>query len=261
MPLVTATTSLILGTMTVPTTTATTATAATPSTTCAGQVISPPARPLTCNALAQQYGVATGDLTVLTNDWACQFTSPICAPLACETIKVGWGETWYVRTHTTGLPLLNLQIEANPCGSPSPLHPTTSRPLSSQPGIGELSACATKYGAISTYAKDLQAAFTRHRLQSTRPQPRQPTTALVGPGHHTVARATATPEVWYSPTSPQPMLTFDQPVPGPNKASLKTAPAGLRTMTGFAVIQHGVNAVPHQDTAATRPLIAIPATA
>ncbi|KAI4234842.1 MAG: hypothetical protein L6R40_006631 [Gallowayella cf. fulva] len=153
MPLVTATTSLILGTMTVPTTTATTANGATPSTTCAGQVISPPARPLACNALAQQYGVATGDLTVLTNDWACQFTSPICAPLACETMKVGWGETWYVHTHTIGLPLLNLQIEVNPCGSPSPHHPTTSRPLSSQPGIGELSACATKCGAISTYAK------------------------------------------------------------------------------------------------------------
>ena len=99
MALTTASTSLILGTMTVPTTTtiSTTSTSGTasPSTTCAGQTINPPATPMSCNALSAQYGVTTGDLTVLTNDWACQFASPICAPLACDTMKTGWNETWY----------------------------------------------------------------------------------------------------------------------------------------------------------------------
>lgn len=97
MALVTASTSLVLGTMPVPTPTTTgTTTAASPSTTCAGQLVSPPAQPMSCNALSAQYGVTTGDLTVITNDWACQFSTPICLPLPCDTLKIGWGETWFV---------------------------------------------------------------------------------------------------------------------------------------------------------------------
>ncbi|KAL8979215.1 MAG: hypothetical protein Q9205_005398, partial [Flavoplaca limonia] len=40
-----------------------------------------------------QYGVTTGDLTVLANDWLCRLTKPVCAPPACELTKVGWGQT------------------------------------------------------------------------------------------------------------------------------------------------------------------------
>ncbi|KAL9607542.1 MAG: hypothetical protein Q9167_007555, partial [Letrouitia subvulpina] len=94
MALVTASTSLVLGTMPLPTATTTgTTTAASPSTTCAGQLVSPPSQPMSCNALSVQYGVTTGDLTVITNDWACQFSSPICLPLPCDTMKIGWGQT------------------------------------------------------------------------------------------------------------------------------------------------------------------------
>lgn len=97
MALTTASTSLVLGTMTVPTTTAAadtgTSSAAAPSTTCAGQIIPVPAKTQSCHTLSLQYGVTTGDLIILTKDWQCQISSPICAPLSCDTMKIGWGET------------------------------------------------------------------------------------------------------------------------------------------------------------------------
>ncbi|KAL8882438.1 MAG: hypothetical protein Q9198_000565 [Flavoplaca austrocitrina] len=96
--------------MPIPTPTAATATAtssaAAPSTTCAGQLIAPPTSPKTCNDLAMQYGVTTGDLTVLANDWLCRLTKPVCAPPACELTKVGWGQTWYVSQPTGPIRLL-----------------------------------------------------------------------------------------------------------------------------------------------------------
>ncbi|KAI4208887.1 MAG: hypothetical protein LQ351_008121 [Letrouitia transgressa] len=120
MALVTASTSLVLGTMPVPTPTTTgTTTAASPSTTCAGQLVSPPAQPMSCNALSAQYGVTTGDLTVITNDWACQFSTPICLPLPCDTLKIGWGETCTGLTSATSgisftdMRTFNTQINAD----------------------------------------------------------------------------------------------------------------------------------------------------
>lgn len=56
-----------------------------PAPTCTGQLIEPPMRPPGCNALADQYGVSTGDLRVAAGNDFCKFNSPICLPLPCET--------------------------------------------------------------------------------------------------------------------------------------------------------------------------------
>ncbi len=97
MPLTTSSATLFKGTVPVPTATPTashTTSAASPSTTCMGQMINPPPTPMDCNMLSQEYNVTTGDLTVLTNDWSCWVTKPICAPKPCTLKKIGWFETW-----------------------------------------------------------------------------------------------------------------------------------------------------------------------
>jgi hypothetical protein len=105
MPLTgTRTSSLVRGTMPVPTDTtfpsvtgtgtpSTSGPAA--STTCAGTLMTPPTeRGVTCHMLSEQYNVTTGDLTVLTDDWDCQFTEPVCLPPPCQIMMIGWMETW-----------------------------------------------------------------------------------------------------------------------------------------------------------------------
>lgn len=100
MPLTTATSSLYLGTMPIPTGTATqggataTTTGSDTVTTCTGTLITPPNSPMDCDMLSETYNVTTGDLTVLTDDWGCRVEKPICAPPPCNVTRIGWYETW-----------------------------------------------------------------------------------------------------------------------------------------------------------------------
>lgn len=98
MVLPTTSSSLYLGTVPLATATATSTTSGTSSapaatTTCAGQIIPVSDIPMDCDMLSKEYNVTTGDLTVLTGEWDCLITAPICAPLPCELVHVGWYET------------------------------------------------------------------------------------------------------------------------------------------------------------------------
>ncbi|KAI5918691.1 hypothetical protein F4810DRAFT_704010 [Camillea tinctor] len=83
VPFPSATTGGAIGTVTAPATTAT----------CGGTIIDVPSSPMDCHQLSETYNVTTGDLTVMTNDWSCEVTSPICIPPPCNIQKIGWGET------------------------------------------------------------------------------------------------------------------------------------------------------------------------
>ncbi|KAK4239429.1 hypothetical protein C8A03DRAFT_32531 [Achaetomium macrosporum] len=102
MPLTgTTTSSLVLGTMPIPTafpsvtgTGKPTTSGPAASTTCAGTLMTPPSEAgVTCHMLSEQYNVTTGDLTVLTNDWDYQFTEPVCLPPPYQIMMIGWMET------------------------------------------------------------------------------------------------------------------------------------------------------------------------
>ncbi|KAK2758674.1 hypothetical protein FQN54_003364 [Arachnomyces sp. PD_36] len=60
-------------------------------TTCLGQLIEPDIGRMSCNELSEKYNVPTGDLVVLTHDFTCYVTEPICLPLPCKLEKIGWG--------------------------------------------------------------------------------------------------------------------------------------------------------------------------
>jgi len=62
----------------------TTTTSVPANATCTGQLISPKSPPLLCDQLSTTYGVTTGDLIAVTQDWSCGFTSPICVPRNCS---------------------------------------------------------------------------------------------------------------------------------------------------------------------------------
>jgi hypothetical protein len=95
MPLTTAETPLFIRTMPVPTPTGTVAMESQPAiATCAGQLIEPSEKHLWCDGLTDKYKVPTGDLIVLTRDWSCKVTEPICAPPQCPLRYVDWGEEW-----------------------------------------------------------------------------------------------------------------------------------------------------------------------
>lgn len=99
MPVTTASFTLVAGTMSKPafsTTATVTSSGAATVTTCAGQSVSPSdvAGLRGCHAISQKYNVTTGDLTVITNDWGCEVTQPICLPLACSLRKIDWKQTW-----------------------------------------------------------------------------------------------------------------------------------------------------------------------
>lgn len=93
LPLTTSSQTLHIGTVPLPTPTSSTTTSNPPATTCPGQIIEPPQSPTNCHQLSEKYSVATGDLTVLTGNWECSFTAPICAPLPCPVRKIAWKET------------------------------------------------------------------------------------------------------------------------------------------------------------------------
>jgi hypothetical protein len=71
----------------------TTTTSSTATATCVGQIIQPATPALSCDQLSQKYGVTTGDLNVITGDWDCGFTSPICAPSNCTVDYIPFGQT------------------------------------------------------------------------------------------------------------------------------------------------------------------------
>ncbi|GJC90661.1 lysM domain-containing protein ARB_01155/01156 [Colletotrichum liriopes] len=93
MPLTTSSQDLFLRTMPIPTPT-TTDSAPPVMTTCAGQLIEPNPTQLWCDKLSENYNVPTGDLIVLTGDWACGMTKAICAPPACPLKHVGFEQQW-----------------------------------------------------------------------------------------------------------------------------------------------------------------------
>jgi hypothetical protein len=94
---VTASRTIVVGTVSAATatTTGTNSTDSTP-TACAGQLITPAdvAGIRGCHALSKRYNVTTGDLTVLTNDWGCEVTRPVCLPPSCPLVKIDWAQTW-----------------------------------------------------------------------------------------------------------------------------------------------------------------------
>ncbi|KAK4227288.1 hypothetical protein QBC38DRAFT_526936 [Podospora fimiseda] len=97
MPLTTATSSLFLGTMDMPTPTVTMSSMSdgppTPTTTCAGTIINPPSSPVTCHMLSEQYNVTSGDLMLLSDSEDCEILSPVCVPPPCQIIKVPYNST------------------------------------------------------------------------------------------------------------------------------------------------------------------------
>ncbi|GKT93655.1 hypothetical protein Ct61P_11505 [Colletotrichum tofieldiae] len=93
MPLTTSSQDLFLRTMPIPTPT-TTDSAPPVMTTCAGQLIEPNPTKLWCDKLSENYNVPTGDLIVLTGDWACGMTNAICAPPACPLKHIGFEQQW-----------------------------------------------------------------------------------------------------------------------------------------------------------------------
>lgn len=93
LALTTADASLFIRTMPIPT--PTTSESPPPAmTTCAGQLIEPGDGQLWCDGLTEEYNVPTGDFIVLTGDWSCKLTEPICAPPPCPLRYIGWDEDW-----------------------------------------------------------------------------------------------------------------------------------------------------------------------
>jgi hypothetical protein len=72
--------------------------------TCNGQVVDPPTRNPGCIALADQYGVSTGDLKVAAGNDLSRFSSAICLPLPCETRAMAqYGESCSLVSRKIGL--------------------------------------------------------------------------------------------------------------------------------------------------------------
>lgn len=94
MPLTTFTQELFLSTMPLPTPTPVSDGAPPAETTCMGQIIEPSLIQLWCDDLAVQHNVPTGDLIVLTGDWSCAMTEPICAPPPCPLMYIDFDEDW-----------------------------------------------------------------------------------------------------------------------------------------------------------------------
>ncbi|RDW80989.1 hypothetical protein BP5796_05687 [Coleophoma crateriformis] len=61
--------------------------------TCVGQLIQPATSALSCDQLSRKYGITTGDLNVVTGDWDCGFTGPICVPANCTVDYIPFGQT------------------------------------------------------------------------------------------------------------------------------------------------------------------------
>ncbi|KAI0437932.1 hypothetical protein F4803DRAFT_536864 [Xylaria telfairii] len=60
------------------------------TTTCAGQTVKTGSG---CDSLSIKYGVATGDLQIVTNSTTCQITAAVCLPAPCTVQKVASGQT------------------------------------------------------------------------------------------------------------------------------------------------------------------------
>ncbi|KAK3307736.1 uncharacterized protein B0T15DRAFT_499665 [Chaetomium strumarium] len=138
-------------------------------TTCAGALVTPPSEPgVTCHMLSEQYNVTTGDLTVLTNDWDCQFTESVCIPPPCQIMMIGWMETCETLARKVSTGSSNITVVQFGEWNPRIIGPCDDI-------RGNQYICASPQGGIYVPPPPVHASSTTLAKYYTTAQPARPT--------------------------------------------------------------------------------------